>query len=223
MRLYIHTIPSVSTPASSTPSRINLLFISLVGCLGSRVWVGVFVGGSRLLGLYFLVVWTWWLFHLQKPIWCVSMSPERQWSYVSIHEFIRYVLSVRISWSHGWCWRPDLSFFFTATPGLCPCTSIFRRTNRPLTPILLKSIAIHLPFVSRYFCKSMPSSWQKVVYTPSICITIRLHLYCGTFAEVLGSEVVGEPATSAIWPDGQSYVCPSHLTRVQTRSTRHHF
>ena len=47
-------------------------------------------------------------------------------------------------------------------------------SNRPLTPILLKSIAIHLPFLSRYFCKSMPSSWQKVVYTPPICITIRL-------------------------------------------------
>ena len=39
---------------------------------------------------------------------------------------------------------------------------------------LLKSIAMHLPFLSRYFCKSMPSSWQKVVYTPPICITIRL-------------------------------------------------
>ena len=47
-------------------------------------------------------------------------------------------------------------------------------SNRPLTPILLKSIAIHLPFLSRYFCKSMPSFWQKVVYTPPICITIRL-------------------------------------------------
>ena len=44
----------------------------------------------------------------------------------------------------------------------------------PLTPMLLKSIAIHLPFLSRYFCcKSMPSPWQKVAYTASICITIR--------------------------------------------------
>ena len=49
-------------------------------------------------------------------------------------------------------------------------------SNRPLTPRLLQSIAIHLPFLSRYFCKSMPSesSWQKVVHTPPICITIRL-------------------------------------------------
>ena len=36
-------------------------------------------------------------------------------------------------------------------------------SNRPLTPILLKSIAIQLPFLSRYFCTSMLSSWQKVV------------------------------------------------------------
>ena len=43
------------------------------------------------------------------------------------------------------------------------------------------------PISMAYFCKSMPSSWQKVVYTPPICITIRLHLYRDTFSEVLGS------------------------------------
>ena len=37
-----------------------------------------------------------------------------------------------------------------------------------------KSIAMHLPFLSQYFCKGMPSSWQKVVDTPPICITISL-------------------------------------------------
>ena len=47
-------------------------------------------------------------------------------------------------------------------------------SNRPLTPILLKSIAIHLPFLSRCFGKSMPSSWQKVADTLPICITIQL-------------------------------------------------
>ena len=31
-------------------------------------------------------------------------------------------------------------------------------SHRPPTPILSKSIAIHLPFLSRYFCKSMPFS-----------------------------------------------------------------
>ena len=49
-----------------------------------------------------------------------------------------------------------------------------RESHRPLTPILLKSIAIHLPFLSRYLGKSMPSSWQKAVYTPPLCITIHL-------------------------------------------------
>ena len=56
-------------------------------------------------------------------------------------------------------------------------TADFRRSgesNRLLTPMLSKSIAIHLPFLSRYFCKSMPSRWQTVAYTPPICITIRL-------------------------------------------------
>ena len=45
----------------------------------------------------------------------------------------------------------------------------------PWPPILLKSIATHLPFLSRYFCKSMPSLCQQVLYTPPpICIRIRL-------------------------------------------------
>ena len=56
--------------------------------------------------------------------------------------------------------------------------------HRPLTPILLKSIGIHLPFLSRYFGKNMPPSWQKVVYTPPICIAIRLPFlsqdFCGS-------------------------------------------
>ena len=73
-------------------------------------------------------------------------------------------------------------------------------SNRPLTPILLKSIAIRLPFLSRYFCKSMPSSWQKVVYTPPICITIRLPFVSRYFAEVLGSGVVGTPPSGCKKP-----------------------
>ena len=64
-------------------------------------------------------------------------------------------------------------------------------SDRPLTPMLLKSIAMHLPFVSPYFCKNMPSSWQKVVYTPPICTRYGSHLYRDTFAEVFGSGVVG--------------------------------
>ena len=57
-------------------------------------------------------------------------------------------------------------------------------SNRALTPIVWQSIAIHLPFLSWRFCKSMPSSWQKVLYIPPICITIRLpcvsRYFCGS-------------------------------------------
>ena len=59
-------------------------------------------------------------------------------------------------------------------------------SNRPLTPTLLKSIAIHLPFLSRYLCKSMASFGQKVVYTPPICITIRLPLASRHFCRSIG-------------------------------------
>ena len=45
-------------------------------------------------------------------------------------------------------------------------------SKRPLTRILLTSIAIYLLVLSRYLCRSMPSSWQKVVYTPPTCNTI---------------------------------------------------
>ena len=45
------------------------------------------------------------------------------------------------------------------------------------------------PISMAYFCKSMPSSWQKVVYTPPICITIRLPFvsrYCCRSIRVRG-------------------------------------
>ena len=49
--------------------------------------------------------------------------------------------------------------------------------NRRLTPILRKSIAIHLPFLSRYFCKSIALLLAQnivYIYIPPLCITIRL-------------------------------------------------
>ena len=55
----------------------------------------------------------------------------------------------------------------------------FRRIKSTPDPDTWQSIAIHLPFLSRYFGKSMPSSWQKVLHTPI------------TFSEVFGSGVVG--------------------------------
>ena len=75
----------------------------------------------------------------------------------------------------------------------------FRRiqSNRPLIPILLKSIAIHLPFLLRYFCKSMPSSWQIVVYTPPICITIRLPFLSPYFCRSI--RVRGQWNTPKCW------------------------
>ena len=57
-----------------------------------------------------------------------------------------------------------------------------------------KASRYNLPFLSRYFCKSMPSSWQKVVYTHHQFVSrYASHLYRDTFAEVLGSRVVGTP------------------------------
>ena len=60
------------------------------------------------------------------------------------------------------------------------CT-ISGESHRPLTPILLKSIAIHLRFLSRYFRKSMAESsiYTTNLYhdTPPICITILLQKY----------------------------------------------
>ena len=47
------------------------------------------------------------------------------------------------------------------------------------------------PISMAYFCKSMPPSWQRVAYTPPICITIRLPFVSRYFCKVLGSGVVG--------------------------------
>ena len=78
------------------------------------------------------------------------------------------------------------SFYFSGARPVGDLNS--GESNRPLTPILLKSIAIHLPFLLRYFCKSMPSSWQREssIYatnlyhdTLPICIAILLLKYWG--------------------------------------------
>ena len=67
-----------------------------------------------------------------------------------------------------------VSVFKVYLPFSCP-TNVRRVKSTPgLTPILVKSIAIYLPFLSRYFCKSMSSSWQKIAHAPPICITIPL-------------------------------------------------
>ena len=43
-------------------------------------------------------------------------------------------------------------------------------SNRTLTPILLKIIAVRFSFLLRHFCKTMPPSWLKVV-----CVYIIIH------------------------------------------------
>ena len=60
---------------------------------------------------------------------------------------------------------------FSGRPSLL-ATKTSVEPHQPLTAILSKSIMMHLPILSRYFCKSMP--WLEVAYTPPICITIRL-------------------------------------------------
>ena len=66
-----------------------------------------------------------------------------------------------------------------------------RKSKRALTPILLKSIAIHLPFLSRYFCKSMPpllaesSIYTTYLYhgTAPSCIAILLQKRQGSLVK----------------------------------------
>ena len=73
-----------------------------------------------------------------------------------------------------------------------------RESRPPLTPILLKSIAPDLPFLSRYFCKSMPSSWQKALYAPPICITMHLPFVLRYFCRSI--RVRGRWNTSKLFP-----------------------
>ena len=80
---------------------------------------------------------------------------------------------------------------------LCIAAICSGESNRPPTPILLKSIAIHLPFLSRYFCLLADSSIYTTKShhdTPPICIAIL-------FQKVLGSGVVGTPpiCVAAMW------------------------
>ena len=58
--------------------------------------------------------------------------------------------------------------------------------------MLLKSIAAHLPFLSRDFCKSMPPLLaESSVYTTKLYHDKAPICIANTFAEALGSGVVG--------------------------------
>ena len=74
-----------------------------------------------------------------------------------------------------WNLRPSYSVLKLTTPNFftsnftCLNSRLFSgESNRPLTPILRKSIAIHLPFLSRYFCKSMPFSFSRTLKSTQI-------------------------------------------------------
>ena len=82
----------------------------------------------------------------------------------------------------------------------------FRRVKPTPDPNTLKSIAIHLPFLSRYFCKSMPSSWQKVVYTPPICITIRLPCVSRCFCGIIRVRGLWNMSDSRDHPFGMNFL-----------------
>ena len=67
----------------------------------------------------------------------------------------------------------------------------------PLTPILLKSIAIHLPFLLRYFLHHFycDTFARSIAIHHQFVSRYASHLYRDTFPEVLGSGVVGTPPT----------------------------
>ena len=102
-------------------------------------------------------------------------------------------------------------------------------SHRPPTPILLKSVAIHLPFLLRYSCKSMPSSWQKVVTkythhqfsyhdTAPICIAMLIRVTDSRVVVTLPS------ACAALFPFKGHFRLPSnkekgHLCTVLFRAS----
>ena len=55
-------------------------------------------------------------------------------------------------------------------------------------PDTCESIVIHLPFLSQYSCKSMPSSWQRVQEHHQFVSRDGSHLHRYTFADVLGGK-----------------------------------
>ena len=91
--------------------------------------------------------------------------------------------------------------------GVLPCEV----ESTPDPDTFVKSIAIHPPFLSRYFCKSMPTVWQTVVFTPPICITIRLPFVSRNFCRSI--RVRGRWNTSKFFHvkgwETKNLTCPS--------------
>ena len=55
-------------------------------------------------------------------------------------------------------------------------SKITKNYSQGIIFVMMSCQRVHLPFLPRYFRKSMPSPWQKVVCTPPIRITIQLPL-----------------------------------------------
>ena len=73
-------------------------------------------------------------------------------------------------------WEKQYAHKFMSSWGIATCTWGDQEHNStpPWQRYFFKSIVTYLPLLSRYLLKSTPSPWQKVAYTPPICITIRL-------------------------------------------------
>ena len=63
---------------------------------------------------------------------------------------------------------------------------LLRRVKSTPDPDTFEKYRDTPPISMAYFCKSMPPSWQKVVYTPPICITIRLPFVSRYFCKSIG-------------------------------------
>ena len=83
--------------------------------------------------------------------------------------------------------EPDTPLFCGISGDLAPSTrkslaiaivwfwfSKFRRDKPTPDPDTFENYRDTPPFLWQYFCKSVCSSWQKVVYTPPTCITMQL-------------------------------------------------
>ena len=118
--------------------------------------------------------------HLLSNSWwhvCGLQVTERIWVSTRImpHDVSKQFCVITSSLTSNFSLALSITCFHSQTSG---------ESNRPLSPIHAKRYRDTPPISMAYFCKSMPSLWQKVVYTPPICITIRLpfvsRYFCGS-------------------------------------------
>ena len=76
----------------------------------------------------------------------------------------------RKKWETPPVWKPPR---FSFSPKKARKSKNQERQQRPLTMIHSKSIAMHLPPLSRYLCESMPTCWSEVAHTDTHTHTPR--------------------------------------------------